>query len=231
MIDARRILTALSIAATALGSPCTATAETSLVVKGSRVELGELAPTAPEALRSMDLGPAPPPGGTALLDRERVVSQIRAAGVEPSSVALPRLLRVVGAARRWSPAELSTFVRGAVEDALPRGVSLTHLEARMPLVASPDALVGHAEIPRTPKHAGVFRTAIVVPIIADGEVATRVTLSATLDVSESAARPDVARGARITLVIDRRCEFRVDKTGRIVKARIEATDLASVISP
>jgi flagella basal body P-ring formation protein FlgA len=120
----------------------------------------------------------------------------------------------------------------------------------MPLVAAPDAAVGRAEVPKAPKKAGPFRTAIVVPIVSAGQVAARVTVMATLDVSDAAARPDVARGARVTLVIDRRSarigaagialadsdigdvgEFRVDKTGRVVRARLDAPDLAMVISP
>jgi hypothetical protein len=240
----------LTLTLAVLALPLAAAAETSLVVGGTRVELREIAPSAPEAVRELDLGPAPPPGGSALLDPVRVAAQIRAAGVEPRTVKLPRVLRVVGASQRWSPAELSAFVRGAVEDALPRGVGLAHLEAKTPLVTSPDATVGHAEIPKPPKRVGPFRTAIVVPIVVGGEIAARVTLTATLDVSESAARPDVGRGTRVTLVIDRRsarigaagialadadvgelAEFRVDKTGRVVRARIEAEDLASVVSP
>lgn len=219
-------------------------------MEGPRVELGELVKAAPEAVRNLDLGPAPPPGATALLDRDRVASELRAAGVEPKSVGLPLLLRVVGASRRWSPAELSAFVRPAIEDALPRGVSLRHLDTKMSLVTAPAPQVGHAEIPRPPRHTGVFRTAVIVPIVADGEVTARVTVSVTLDVSDAAARPDVARGSRVTLVIDRRsarigapgialadtdvgdvAEFRVDKTARVVRARLDATDLASVVSP
>jgi hypothetical protein len=240
----------IASAAALLAAAAPAHADGALVVSGARVELGELCPTAPEAVRGLDVGPAPPPGGSALLDRERVLSQLRAAGVEAKTLALPKLLRVVGASKRWTPPEVTAMVRGAVEAAMPRGVTLAHLETRIPLVAAPDAVVGHAEVPKPPKHAGVFRTSIVVPIIADGAVVTRVTVSATLEVSEGAARPDVARGARVTLVIDRRGarigaagialadgdvgdvgEFRVDKTGRIVKARLDATDLASVVSP
>ncbi|HVW23861.1 MAG TPA: flagella basal body P-ring formation protein FlgA [Polyangiaceae bacterium] len=235
----------------ALAAVCTtARAEGPLTVSGSRVELSELCPNVPDAIRNVDLGPAPPPGSTTLLDRDRVVAALTAAGVDAKSVALPKLLRVVGASKRWTPVEVTTFTRGSVEAALPSGVTLTHLEAKLPLVAAPDAVAGHAEIPRLPKKAGVFRTTAVVPIIADGAVAARVTLSATLEISESAAKPDVARGGRVTLVIDRRSarvgaagialndidvgdvtEFRVDKTGRIVKARLDAPDLASVVSP
>jgi hypothetical protein len=237
---------ASAVALVAIG----ARAESALVVSGSRIELGELCPTAPEAIRNLDVGPAPPPGVSALLDRERVLSQLRTAGVEPKTLELPKLLRVVTASKRWTPPEVTALVRGAVEAAMPRGVTLAHLEAKMALVAAPDAVVGHAQVPKPPKHAGAFRTSVVIPIIADGAVVTRVTVSATLEVSEGAARPDVARGARVTLVIDRRGarigaagialadgdvgdvgDFRVDKTGRIVKARLDAMDLASVVSP
>ncbi len=225
-------------------------ADEPLVVTGGRIELVELCPTVPDAIRNIDVGPAPPPGGSMLLDRDRVVQGLRAAGVDAKTIALPKLLRVTGASRKWSPLELVAFVRGSVETALPTGVTLAHLEARVPLVAAPDAAVGHAEIPRLPKRAGVFRTSVVVPIIADGAVASRVTLSATLEISDAAARPDISRGSRVTLVIERRSarigaagvalndsdigdvsEFRVDKTGRIVKARLDAPDLASVVSP
>jgi hypothetical protein len=239
-------LLALALAA----APGIAGADGPLLVTGGRVELGEIVPTAPEALRELDLGPAPPPGGTALLDRDGVFSQIRSAGADPKTVPLPKLLRVVGASKRWSPPEVTAFVQGAVEAALPRGVALTHLEAKTPLVAAPDASAGHAEVPKPPKKAGPFRTAIIVPIVAGGQVTARVTVMATLDVSEAAARPDVLRGSRVTLVIDRRSarigaagvaladadigdvgEYRVDKTGRVVRARLDATDLAMVISP
>jgi len=120
----------------------TAFADAPLAVAGARVELGEICPTAPEAVRDMDVGPAPPPGGSVLLDRERVLAQLRAAGVDPKSVALPKLLRIVSSSRRWSPPELAEFVRGAVEAALPRGVSLTHLDVRVPLIAAPGANAG-----------------------------------------------------------------------------------------
>ena len=238
----------LSLALASSGA--TARAEGPLTVSGSRVELSELCPNVADAIRNVDLGPAPPPGGTTLLDRDRVVAALAAAGVEVKSVRLPKLLRVVGASKRWTPLELTAFMRAAVEGALPTGVTLAHLEAKLPLVAAPDAVPGHAEIPRLPKKAGVFRTTAVVPVIADGAVATRVTLNATLEISDAAAKPDVARGGRVTLVIDRRSarvgaagialndidvgdvtEFRVDKTGRIVKARLDAPDLASVVSP
>lgn len=244
-----RLLSVFAASAVALVA-AGARAEGALIVAGSRIELGELCPTAPEAARSLDIGPAPPPGASALLDRERVLSQLRAAGLDPNALSLPKLLRVVAASKRWTPPEVTAMARAAVEAAMPRGVALAHLEARMPLVAAPDAVVGHAQVPKPPKHAGAFRTSIVVPIIADGAVVTRVTVGATLEVSEGAARPDVARGARVTLVIDRRGarigaagialadadvgdvgDFRVDKTGRIVKARLDATDLASVVSP
>jgi hypothetical protein len=238
----------LSVVVSSFGAA--AFADGPITVAGSRVELVELCPGVADAIRNTDLGPAPPPGGSVLLDRDRVVATLGAAGIDAKSVGLPKFLRVVGASKRWTPLEVTAFTRGSVEGALPPGVTLAHLEAKLPLVAAPDAVTGRAEVPRLPKRAGVFRTTIVVPIIADGAVAARVMLSATLEISDAAARPDVPRGGRVTLVIDRRsarvgaagialndsdigdvAEFRVDKTGRIVKARLDAPDLASVVSP
>jgi hypothetical protein len=170
--------------------------------------------------------------------------------VDPASVQLGRVLRVVGASRKWTPRELTALVIPAIQNALPRGVKLTYVDARSTLVTAPDATAGRAEIPRPPKKAGLFKTAVIVPIIAGGNVVQRVPVTATFDVSEAAASPDVLRGARVTLVIDRRsarigaagislsdtdigsvAEFRVEKTGRVVRARLEGTDIASVVFP
>jgi hypothetical protein len=221
-----------------------------LVVTGSRVELAEVVPDAPEAARDVDLGPAPPPGASALLDRERVLGSLRSAGVDPSQVRLPRVLRVVAASEKRSPAELAELLRPSVEAALPRGVSLLGVNVKAPLVSAPGAVAARAEIPKMPRRAGPWKTAVVVPLVADGAVVARVTATVSLDVSPIAARPDVLRGSRITLFIDRAAarigaagisledadigevaSFRVEKTGRTVRARIESTDLASVVAP
>jgi hypothetical protein len=219
-------------------------------VQGARIELGELTERAPESARDLDLGPAPPPGATLLLDHRAVAAALREAGLDPASVRLDSVLRVVGASRRWTPDELVSLARPAVESSLPDGVVVTHMTVRSGIVTAPGATAGRPEIPKTPRRAGATKTAVVVPLLVEGEVVARVTLSTTLDVSERAARPDVLRGARVTLFIDRRAArigaagfaledldvgevgtFRVDRTGRTVRARLESTDLASVISP
>src|SRR6202000_1841489 len=68
----RSVAVVAGIAAAILVST-TAHAQSGLPVAGARVELGEICPTAPDAVRDLDLGAAPPPGGSALLDRERVL--------------------------------------------------------------------------------------------------------------------------------------------------------------
>lgn len=244
-----KIRKAFAFALAALLLPCAAAADGEIVVSGARVELGEIA-AAPEAVRALDLGPAPPPGGSAVLDRELVIGLIRAAGVDPGTVPLPRALRVVGASRKWTPRELTALVIPAIQNSMPRGVKLTYVDARSAIVTPPDAVAGRAEIPRPPKKAGLFKTGVIVPIVAGGNVVHRVPVSVTFDVSDAAARPDVLRGSRVTLVIDRRSarigasgvslsdadigsvtEFRVEKTGKVVRARLEGTDIASVVFP
>jgi hypothetical protein len=246
----KRILSYIALATlVATSAAVPAGAAEGIVISGPRIELGEIG-SAPESLRALDVGPAPPPGGSVALDRDHVMSLVRAAGGDPQTVLLPRVLRVTSASRKWSPAEVTAFVTPAIQNALPKGVTLTQVEAKIPLLAAPDAQVGRAEIPKAPKKAGLFRTGVIVPIIAGGTVVQRVAVTATFDVSDAAARPDVLRGSRVTLVIDRRsarigasgvamadtdvgavAEFRVEKTGRVVRARLEGTDLASVVFP
>jgi flagella basal body P-ring formation protein FlgA len=104
------------------------------------------------------------------------------------------------------------------------------------------------EIPRHPRQKGPFRTTATVQMVANGEIVARIPVPVILEVGEDAARPDVARGARIGLVIDRRslrimtqgsCLFDANigdvvsvlvvPTSRVVKAKITSRDEAQII--
>lgn len=237
--------TALVIAALAL--LCVRAAAGSQVVTGSRVELGELVPRATGALAALDLGPSPPAGVTRLLDRAEVVAKIRALGGDPDQLGVPRVLRVSTPAVELSAEQVAALARGSVERALAPGVTLTHLAARTPLVVPPGVAAGRVELPKTPRRSGLFRTTVSVPLLHEGAVVSRVALAATLDVAPEAARALVVRGAHVTLVIETGgarigatgvalrdadlgevADFRVERTGKLVRARVEAADRARV---
>ncbi|MBM4361091.1 MAG: flagella basal body P-ring formation protein FlgA [Deltaproteobacteria bacterium] len=218
-----------------------------LLVEGSRIELGELVPAATGALASLDLGPAPPAGVTRLLDHAEVVAKIRALGADPDELGVPRVLRVSTPAVELSAEDVAALARSSVERALAPGVTLAHLRARTKLVVPPGVSAGRVELPKAPRRSGLFQTTVSVPLLHDGEVLSRVALSATLDVAPEAARALVARGARVTLVIETGsarigatgvalrdadlgdvADFRVERTGKLVRARVEAADRARV---
>jgi hypothetical protein len=54
----------------------------------------------------VELGPAPPPGGSRLVERREVEARIRESGGEPKNLDMPAVVRVVRAARHMSPTDL-----------------------------------------------------------------------------------------------------------------------------
>jgi hypothetical protein len=242
-----RAATALGACCLGLGSaPLSATEPAEGVrVTGARVQLRDVMPECPELACASDLGAAPPAGGSRLISAD----VIRAA-LEAAEARVPRLsaVRVTSAARVWSPAELGELLRPSIELKLPQGVRLLGVQAKsgatLPLLAT----VGECSLPALAKRAGPSATTAMVEILHDGQPVRRVAVQVRLMLSEQAARAQVPRGARITLVIQRAsatvsaqgvalqdaeigqtASFKVQPTGRIVMARIESASTATVL--
>jgi len=216
-------------------------------ITGSRVLLKDVMPDCPEQACAADLGAAPPAGSSRLVPADSIRAAFAAAGAPA-----PRLqaVRVVSAARVWSPAELGELVRPSIEQKLPEGVRLLGLTPKtgvtLPLLAS----VGECSLPALPRRPGPSTTTAMVEFLHDGAPVRRVAVQVRLLLSERAARPGVQRGSLITLVIQRAsatvsaqgvalqdseigqtASFKVQPTGRIVQARIESAQLATVLEP
>jgi hypothetical protein len=139
-------------------------------------------------------------------------------------------------------------VRPNIEHKLPEGVRLLALQpktgATLPLLAS----VGECTLPALAKRPGPLTTTAMVEFLHDGAPVRRLAVQVRLNVSERAARPDVARGSILTLVIERgsatvsangvalqdseigkTASFKVQPTGRIVQARIDSASRATVL--
>jgi hypothetical protein len=239
---------ALLIAAFALALPLTASAELTQSIEHGRVLVGDLVKAAPEGLAEIDLAPAPPPGGSRLFTKAEIEQMLRQRGVDTKGLAIPASIRVVGAAKRLSQAELTTLVTPVIMQNLPRGVALTKVAPSYEVVVPPSSTVGNVDIPRHPRQKGPFRTTATVQMVSNGEIVARVPVPVILEVSEEAARPDVARGSRIGLVIDRRSlrimtqgscmidanigdvvSVLVVPTNRVVKAKITSRDEATIL--
>lgn len=232
----------------ALALPLTAAAEPTRSIGRARLLASDVIPSAPEGVGEIDLGPAPPPGGSRLLTKSEIEQLLRGRGVDTTKLAIPATLRIVGIAKRVSPAELTSLITPVIVKSLPPGVTLTKVQPGYDVVVPPSASVGAVEIPRHPRQKGPFRTTATVQMSSDGEVVARVPVPVVLEVSEEAARPDVARGARIGLVVDRRSlrimtqgsclsdanigdvvNVLVVPTNRVVRAKITRHDEAQIV--
>ena len=124
-------------------------------ITGARVLLKDVMPECPEQACAADLGAAPPAGSSRLISADTLRGALQGAGV-----AAPRLeaVRVISAARVWSPAELGELLRPSIEQKLPEGVRLIGVQpktgATLPLLAS----VGECTLPVLARRAGPLTT-------------------------------------------------------------------------
>lgn len=222
-----------------------AEAEDGVRVTGARVQLKDVMPECPERACAADLGAAPPAGVSRLISADAMRAALQAAGAP-----VPRLaaVRVLSAARVWSPVDLGELLRPSIEKKLPAGVRLVGVQAKsgatLPLLAT----VGDCSLPVLAKRAGPSTTTAMVDILHDGQPVRRVAVQVRLLLSEQAARAQVPRGTVVTLVIQRAsatvsaqgvalqdaeigqtAPFKVQPTGRIVQARVESANVAAVV--
>lgn len=217
------------------------------MVDADRMLLKDVATSVPEALASFDLGPMPPPGSSRLVSRLDVERSLRSAGQSLHGVALTEVLRVVAASRSYDREELVRWLAPAVTAKLPPGVSLRSLSPISRLVTSPSARIGRILLPRLPRRPGTVRTTATVELHREGSIVGRLSVGLVLDVSEQAARPALAKGATVQLVIDtggvevatpgiamqaselgELGSYRVIKTNKVLLARLESPHAARV---
>jgi len=136
----------------------------------------------------------------------------------------------------------------ALERSIPSGVKLVRVDPPSDLVTVPDISVKTVTIPRTPRQKGQFRTTATVELASGDKIVARLSLPVVVDITEQAARPDVQKGALVTLVIESRTvristdatcmadgnlgetlSFQVKSTGRILSARLESPREARIV--
>jgi len=237
----------LAIAALVLFSPLAASGDESRVVSRTRIKVSDIA-RAPDDVGAVDIGAAPPPGGSRVFARIEIEDRVRSAGLDPRVLKLPPTVRVVSASRRLTPEILAKLATPAVERALPQGVTLTKIEPAYEVVTLPGSTIRAATIPRLPHQKGIVRSTATLELAGEDEGVTKIPVSITLEVSEAAARADVPRGGRLEVVIERRAvriattavatadadigdttNVSLVATGRVVRARILTKERAEIL--
>jgi hypothetical protein len=248
-----RVACSVAVLALALGLGAVTPAfaaerERAVSVTGPRIALREVLPECPERACDADLGPAPPAGSSRLLAAQAIRSAIQAAGEDASRFASLSSVRVSSAARALSRTELAELVRPAIEAELPASARLIGVEAKSALVIPLLATLGNCTLAALPKRAGAVTSTALVDFLHEGTLVRRVPILVRLMMSERAALADVPRGHVLSLVISRRGAsvstngvalkpadigqvgvFRVQRTGRVVQARIESASVALVV--
>jgi hypothetical protein len=219
-------------------------------IESARVTLRDLVESAPAELAGVDLGPAPPPGGSRLIARDELLREIRRAGADAKGLTLPELTRVVSAGKRFTPAELGRLFEPALRAALPRGVTLKSVTVARGALVSPRVEAGAVFLPKLPRRRGNVKSSGSVELVLDGAVVSRVPVAVWFSIEPVAAEPLVKRGSRIDLVIERGparitaaavaladaeigdvVQFRVGATQKMLRARVESRSLARVVAP
>lgn len=196
----------------------------------------------------MDLGPAPPPGVSWLVDASAIRNALVASGEERGTLPEIQSVRVISEAKLLNPAEAGEFARPSIEAVLPKGVTLSSLEAKSSLTLPLRGSAGTATLPKLPRRPGPTTTTAMVDITLDGTLVKRVPVLVRLVIAPDAARPDVPRGHTLTLVIERRtatistdgialrdteigqvAPFRVQRTGRVINALVKSAGVAQVL--
>jgi hypothetical protein len=122
---------ALALAALAhtLAWPVAAAEPAEVSVTRSRVVLEDVMPGCPPSACKTDLGPAPPPLSSWLLDASVIRSALESVGEDRRTLRDVQSVRVVSAGRVLGPAEAAEFARPSIESALPAGVTLVEVAA------------------------------------------------------------------------------------------------------
>lgn len=240
-------LVAAPVAAAALSVSRAARAEQEASVTSRRIKLAQVWADCPAALCNTDLGAAPPPGGSVLIVKDAIVRSLARLHDNPRSLALPEAVRVKSLARVISQSELGEQLPSLLAPALPPGVTLERAECKMSITVPLTATFGAVELGKLPKRPGKATTSAMLEVMHEGQRVTRLPLVLEVVIDAEAGRPDVSRGQELKLVIKRNAAtisavgvamrdaeigqvitFKVAPTGRVVRARVQSSELALV---
>ena len=240
-------LRALALASL-LALAANAAPEPKVTLSRPRIVVGDVVARAGLPVARIDLGAAPPPGGSRVLGRDEIERAIRQAGASPAGLAIPATVRVESAAIRTSASELAEVLRPAIAKQLTTGVSLVKIEPMGELLLPPRAQLRAVTFPKPARMKGNVRTAAVAEFELDGAIVARATVPFTLDVSEDAVRPDATRGTRVAVIAnvgavqittsallgsDARVgdvtTAQIASTNRVVRVRLVRADQAQIV--
>ncbi|MBI4957343.1 MAG: flagella basal body P-ring formation protein FlgA [Myxococcales bacterium] len=171
-------------------------------VEGTRIALSDVVTDGSGGAATLDLGVAPAAGGARLLTRAEVLEAWRQEHGTGEPPKLPASVRVTRKTKRLGVEEQRRIVERGLAP-LPPGVRLDSVKPHARALVPTGWQRSSVTIGRLPQQAGTFRTTARVELWQDGQIVSRLAVPVELEVSEEAARPDIARGASLTVVVRR----------------------------
>lgn len=248
----RSLAVLISSAATSLGglglSSPDALATQTIDVAAGPLRVGQIWKVAPADYVDFELGQAPPAGGVRMIRKQELLRRLRQSGFEGSLVGFPAAVRVRTRSERWEPARLRAETRAAAKATLPAGVSLIKVNARSSVLVPQGTVADKLQLAKLPRRVGRASLGGTLTLVHSGRSRIRVPVTVVVDIDEQAAQPLVVKGDSLNVYIESHgarvtvqatalqdadegelAQFRVSRTQRLVRARIESKHTARVI--
>ncbi len=172
-------------------------------IVGPRVRLADVMPSAPADVANLDLGAAPAVGGTRVVSREEIVAALATAKAKTPK-GLPDAVRVARKVKTVGGPDLERELRASLKShPLAKGGALVAVRPpkSIDVGAGWDRVL--VDVPRPPRKSGPWTTTATLTYARGEETLGKVTVPIDVALPPTAAIPDVAQKAGITLVIER----------------------------
>lgn len=171
------------------------------LVAHARVRLGDVYPAAPKELESIDLGPAPLPGSSRLVTRAEIVAAMPADAALPADVTSVRVVRKTSTLSAASVEKLATDA--LAKTTIPKGGQLVAVRPGASIVVPDGWDVVDAKLSRLPRKAGKLKATVTLRFREGATSVMSTDVPVELLMPESAATPDVSRGAKASFIVRR----------------------------
>jgi len=195
----RRTLLILLLAALAtLSTGVSARGVRTIDVVSPRITLGQIMTRLSGEVADLDLGPAPRPNGSRLIQRKEIQKALDEAGFidvkhVPGAVRVRRKMETLDAKKVQELVEENLIVK--------KGVTLEKLRPRPSTRVPAGYDTVTATVPKVPRRKGRWSTSTSLNFYVGTERVARISVPATFDVSAEAAKPDVKKGSPVLLVV------------------------------
>lgn len=186
------------VSATVLLTAASASAKTPAKAFGAMVLVGDIIPSCPKEICSVEVVPAPPPGRERTVGKQDVVVAVERAGFAPSGLKIPPRRRVTRPSKRVSEDVLRNRILAAVQKVLPSGVFIEELGHLQDIEVPRAGFDAVASWPGDPTFKR--RVAVPVDLVADGNKFLTIQVSALLvmETDVPVASRDLQAGTLLT---------------------------------